>query len=328
MSLDLCIPIAGTLHILHNAGEALADCLSHYSTWLGQLKTVIKVLTEPWKRRLVQTCAHRQQDAAVLRQCSAKVHEKRWGTVVHATYQVLQVEEVLRRVWDVSRYTFGNAAREESGATGGDEQSNGDFRLQVQQLDSTISSPLFWAYAKGMNLLGLVLHRLEVWCEGCSCHMPKKDLHLLGLVVRRYQGRAPGSTSTMASKCPLRARRAAEMSVGDFQSLCLTFLNMASQQLLPECAALSRKEKDIVFTDFDRGRAHLVCVLQIKTANWMQLPLALACVGHHDPHAAREGFAALHRSLREHPSGRPQISASSFELESAGSIFTCSGGMQ
>ena len=89
------------------------------------------------------------------------VHPGRWGSLAHATRQVLLVRNALTIGWSLARFNFQRPA----GRGGGEGD---DKTLEIA--NAAITSPAFWGFCVMLNEITEVITRLMQWCEGCPCH--------------------------------------------------------------------------------------------------------------------------------------------------------------
>ena len=244
-SKSLChLQVTGLLHVIHNAAAALSSTLSHYDTWLAQVKLVCALLRPPWRQRFLHTCVLCEATETQFMSFSGRPYEQRWGTVTHAVGELLRVEDALRQCWSLSEFSFAHASGDhmstepsvpEPPPQTGPHAQAGDIHLKVEHVDKAVCSPLFWSYTKTMHLLMEILHQLELWVEGCSCHCKAEDLQHLAL-------RRTASVQSQAAKCPLRGRRSHEMATGAFEQLALSLFQSGNHTLLSVASVLDRSE--------------------------------------------------------------------------------------
>ena len=279
VDLSHSLQVTGCLHVLHNCARDLKSVLQHYDSWTQELKLVCRLLQDPWRQRFIATCVQDPSAKKVFGRFHAEVYEQRWGTVLHTTASILSVESDLRRWWDVSKYTFG-------GHVGDAEARDLDGRrLEITAVNKTITSEMFWQYSRSIDLIAVVLHQLEVWCEGCSCHYRLRHAINLGATMPRYTKQGQHRESS----CPLRGRRAADLAVGEFKEILKGMGEIANTQLLPAASSLTVPEWNVLVSDFARARGYVETVLLIKMSYWQKLPYILCSIAHPVREKAREG---------------------------------------
>ena len=224
-----------------------------------------------------------------LEKCNPKPYEPRWGAVIHSVSLMVDMEHIICCSWDLERFCFGKKPLQDT-----DDDDEQELRLQTGALNLAITSGLFWAYCKAMDSLGVIMHQLEIWAEGCACHVGKEVIMAMGAGGPRYQGAGASggqpSHSFTGASCPMRGRRAPELAAGECVSLVQSIGAMGAQAVLEHVQPLSGKEANIVLGDFTQARNSLLCTLQMKLSSWTQLPAVLSAIGHHNVHTARQGM--------------------------------------
>lgn len=309
------ILVPGVLHIMHNATSDMERGLSYWSTFVGQLRHVARMLAKRWSRdRLVATCFSRpphSDHASAFNGFSATVYEGRWGEALRAVSDLAPLQRALQRGWDLQRFNFGNhqhAPRE------GDEE--GQFGVKLTSVNEAIDSNLFWGYLNMIDVVGQVIMECMAWCEGCSCHDsagPTRTRHQRVVSFRSKYG-------VDVDSCPMKTRRAPEMACNALQKFLRGLFQHASPLLLalPCIAALSEQERGIVVRDFEQARQHLHMVFVLKLSHWRQLPWVLMGVAHPEADSARSCsrralslFSAAPPEVRNHPVVRKLCAPSS-----------------
>ena len=110
-----------------------------------------------------------------------------------------------------------------AGAPGGAEE----FAADLQVVDWSIQSPMFWAYLHMVNVIGRVLASVSTWAEQCPCH--ESDPELQGSDRDKVDGlRARIGTSL----CPLACRRAPEAVAGALRAFAGQLIQVANAEIL------------------------------------------------------------------------------------------------
>ena len=294
---SLTLQAPGLLHMLHNTSRDLKKMLPRFSMWLPKLKEICRLLHPPYQSRLIATCIAIPEEQRKLQQCSAHPFEHRWGTIAHAVARLLEIEPLLRQRWDIQKFCFSEPQSSSAPEQDGEEAEG---RLQIQQLDEALRDPGFWTYSHMVNLLADMLHRIELIGESCVCHMPSSVV--VSLAGDSEQWDTEDLKLFRAEGCPLRGRRAPELAVGDVHLAIRSLATSAHARLLTLGGHLRPQELAEIMEDLAKGRGYIISSLEIKLSCWLQLPLVLASVGHHNLDKARKGIkraAEIYDSLAD-----------------------------
>ena len=192
----------GLHHFVDNLTKSLSSVMRHYDACIDLAVIVCRLLHRRSPReKLLERCFRTSVGQAFrkdIQKIRGHIHKGRWGTVMFSVPELLKVEKVLRWAWDKDAF-MGRA-----GADGANDDE--DTNLAVEA-DKAISSPFWWGWLHMLEHVCKVVRRAISWIEGCSCH--SKLLH--GEVSD-----FPPELVRQWRSCPMRGRRAAEISAGDF----------------------------------------------------------------------------------------------------------------
>ena len=260
--------VPGMLHLTHNMTRNLETALTHWDTFVGQLSHVCRLLAQPWScRRFLRTCLDTPPWTARQPEFEAfhsVVYSGRWGTTMSALQNLVPLLDVLRKVWNIEK--FGRVVASGQDAQGGEASRV----MSVEVIEQALTSNLFYAYARTMAGVAEALEHMQRRCESCPCpHHP---------------------TDSAKATCPLRTRRGPELAAGSMPELLHSSFEYVSAALLahPCMANLAEGEHQLILTDFQRARQHLVLATQIKLGFWQQLPYVLFGLGHKDAATQRQ----------------------------------------
>ena len=294
------LEVPGLLHIISNAGKALAAAMVGFDDAVTKLMKVSNLLaSKEHKDRLYETCFSRtpaaQQLFEPLWRFDTKCHLERWGTVSHCVVDVLDVEAALRHGWDLDLYLNGSQNFPELDR---DLEANPDnpHKTRLDLVDEAIRSPCWWGYITMLSKLAVALNVLLSWAESCSCHW---DL------VKRHEDaelELPGRVRADIYQCPLRGRRCADLAAGEFMALlkelCEESVASIMTQLPP---GITQQERCAILSDFERGRMQLVTQFTIKLAHYEHVPYSLFGLAHRKRHVRAACFNKLRNSEHPHP---------------------------
>ena len=275
------VGIIDLLHIFHNAVQGLGRALQWQDEFCEMLSATCDLLRRRWSRqRMLETCFASEEGKklhGLFKHFGAKVHSGRWGTMAEGVASLEPLESSLRLHWSLEMHNF----REAGGA--GNER---DIGVYVAKADEGMTSAFFWSY-RGMwpILVSVIVHGMH-WCESCPCHHTQIKAETFFL---RRQAKVLDLGS---EQCPLMGCRAPEIACGEVLQFCeMLFADGATEVLLKLCPPLSEEEKQLLVSEYEAGRRHLMFYVTVKLGPWQQLPLKLLGVGHHDERKAREAVA-------------------------------------
>ena len=161
--------VAGSIHILHNAGEHFCSQLEYWPTFISALRPLAAFLHNGAAvERFIERCVLDSDQAPyahLLERSFQAVYTSRWGSVMKVLSDLLDVRVVLQRAWNKTAFLDGVPTRRGRGSGAG----AGDLALdedEIAKIDSAICSPVFWASVYTSWSLQLALDELTSWCEG------------------------------------------------------------------------------------------------------------------------------------------------------------------
>ena len=199
----------------------------------------------------------------------------------------------LRMFWSKERYQAGSGGHQQDG------DHHASKTVQAETVDAGIRSNLFWAYAAMIDIVAECLGHLSSVSEACPCHRGRIFMEGLGRHARRrvFQQRHG------VPSCPMATLNAPEFAAGDhlsiIQQLCQAALASVLGHELVRC--LVDAERQLVISDFDRARRHIVFNLTLKLNFWKQLPWALFALAHSVTAVARTCCRRALRKFRDAP---------------------------
>ena len=156
--------------------------------------------------KLLQRCFSSDGLGQQLAQDIAKfegfIHTGRWGTVAFSIPEILKVKQALVWGWDEEIYLRGEE-------DAGQESRQASAEL-ARQVSSAVNDPVWWAWLAMLEVVCALIRRHIAWAESCPCHW-----HLLE-GSRRGDYHIPPKLKELFQSCPMRGKRAAEVSSGDF----------------------------------------------------------------------------------------------------------------
>ena len=196
IDLAAMLSIPGIHHVVDNAVNGLDAAMESYSHFLKLSVSVCKFLRRSASREvLIARCFSSPvglQFVEGIKNFKGAVFPGRWGTIAFSIPHLLAVERGLRWGWDKGRFL-----RDEAGNV----QSSSSL---VDEVDEALSSPVWWAWLRMLELLVSILRHAIGWVETCPCHGG----------ISRLQG-VPEATRSRWRKCPMRGLRAAELCNGE-----------------------------------------------------------------------------------------------------------------
>ena len=103
-----CMWVPGTMHVLHGACSSITDSLEHFDTYLeSQLRPIIDFFKLRYTREsFVALCLNEgpgKWQAHKFDNFSVSLAEWRWGSLLAAVEQLLQLEAPMRQYWDPAK---------------------------------------------------------------------------------------------------------------------------------------------------------------------------------------------------------------------------------
>ena len=257
------VGVAGLMHIIHNSTVDLGRSMLTFDATVKQLTHVSKFLCRrESKQRLLESCfsgrigRHLQ---AEIKSFQAKLNPSRWGSLAHCVVELLQIEASLRYGWNLNRY----------GNQRANQNDEGGYGVDLAIVDSALTSPEFWATLRMLRYLAQVIKSCLHWAETCPCHgkLPHKDF--------------PAKVKDVWAHCPLRGCRAPELAALEFHNLVRELNNTSAAELLSNLPRdISPASRATILQEFERGRAHLVFVLNLRLDHWRHPPYCVFGCAH------------------------------------------------
>ena len=290
------IPIAGLLHILHNATNDLGLAFSGWRWFLCGLKAVVSFLRgRATSEKLVETCYEHRGEvgrtfAQEIEQFDAHVHEGRWGTIAYAMKRMVDVRVALIWGWDVFRIDPAFDPNRPDG--------DNPHGVKLSLVNNTVNDELWWAYLDMANRITRCLHVLLLWAESCDCHW--------GLQSRDGDDDMPPALQHVCKQCPFRSCRGTSLATGAFFAELGRIFDHSHASLLSDLpVAIPEQDKLWVLEDFERARTHLTFTLVSKLSNWTSMPWRMFGIAAVDPAEAKDAYhdivQYLATSARPHP---------------------------
>ena len=280
--------IPGLLHILHNCFLGLGGAMRYFQSIISQMKEVAKLLSQPEsKERLLATCFTgplNEALAADVRAFQGHVYEDRWGTVADCVLKLLPCQVSLQHAWDLDKFVM-----HRGGVSGGSRV--GSVALDVAQ--DAITSTKFWAYLEMLACFASMQSRLSSWVESCPCHWD---------ALHNSSDDIPKDLKDLWKDCPLRGRRAADISSGKLLAFVKELLAVSGATLLLKMpASIPHEDRADIVHDFENGRAHVLLQFALKMNHWGAYPWAGYASACHDVDKSPEVLRAALASECSHP---------------------------
>ena len=306
-----CLGFSGVHHRLDNATKGLGNVLQHWDDGVSKSKVVCKMIRRTdTLQKLLARCFSGRLGANLhdrLKSFKGWIWEERWGTIAFSIPEIVKIKPVIVWGWDLNQFVQGDQ----------DENDAHEVSELARVFDEAVGDPFYWSWLIMADNAIKPIRSLISWHDSCGCHAKilKKiadddDIGELG---------ADKSFVKAIMKCPLRGRRAPEMSAGEemtvFDAQWQTSVAELSAEL-PPVAVLPAAKRLSLLQDMDMAHAHLTFYLTAKSSYEREEPWSVTQVAHLD-RTIREG--ALQRCLdsrHEHHLLRwPHCLARSFKLQ-------------
>lgn len=199
-----------------------------------------------------------------LKQFRGHIHEGRWGTVAFTVPELLKVRRTLQFGWDIQKFVHGDNHEE-----GGDDGASNMARV----CDEAIRSESWWAFLQVVEKLCVVLRKATLWLECCPCHEAIRKGYDDKSDSGGYERDIPKPLLAAMLRCPLRCRRAPELSAGELLVEVDRWCQVSCAQLATELSRkLSGRERRGLLQDMEAARTHLMFYLTTKMAYLDQEP--------------------------------------------------------
>ena len=172
------MPIPGFLHILDNAAFRSDMSMKGYKSFETQIMAICAVFTHEGELRKFRESLVRRnlgQYACYFERSFPNFISWRWQSLTHTLEWILELEHLLRKLWDDEDFGPLPQTRSRRNREVGEVQEE---IPQIIALGPLFESASFWAYAKVDFALHMVIERLIWWLESCPCHrMPDWAAH-------------------------------------------------------------------------------------------------------------------------------------------------------
>ena len=298
VDLGNALGFSGGHHILHNATDGLRDAMPMWADHLPRAKNVCRLLRRP--DMLTKLCARcydsplAKNMVPLLKAFRGHIHEARWGTIAFAVPELLKVQRTLQFGWDKARFIRGEVPQR-----GDDRAADTDMGAMVDSCDAAITSPLFWAWLVALDKLCDVLRCGICWLETCPCH---------AAIVKHIgdgddgEDPVPKHLRDALCKCPLRARRAPELSTGALLQEVVRLCQLTMAQVVADLpTTLPQDDRRRLLQEMDAGRNHLIFYVTAKTAYLSEEPYSVVQLAHFDRDVAERAARRVLASRSPHP---------------------------
>ena len=284
--------IAGLHHIVDNATKGFADVLHKYKDYVFLAQQVCRLLRKRDTRpKLLQRCFSvgvGPQLAEDIKKFEGWINPGRWGTVAFSLPEILKVKQALVWGWDEASFLPGE---EDAGQES--RQATADL---AQQISAAVSNPVWWAWIAMMEVVCALIRRHIAFIESCPCHW-----HLLEQ-ARREEIYIPPEVKALFESCPMRGKRAAEISAGAFLDILKDLWAVSAAQVVRVMGReINEEDRQLITQEFDRARTHLVFYFTLKLSHLQELPWKILQIAHTSEIVAQVALRDVLQSTCEHP---------------------------
>ena len=300
------LKVPGICHICHNALKDVCSVLALWPELRDELSRLDKIFGHTGRReRFVATCiegtAWSPAKCMFEQNCPDWV-ETRWGTLIRVCGWYMKRCKTLTGAWQARLY------KTDLDDEGGNNlrnllQDKDGHRIDLHAITRILQSASFWGKVQYFIQLTHLQDAIVVWASRCPCHgsllnrMDKKSSNqvLRELLGTEYLYEDELRNYSQQLHCPLTGCFAPELALG----VHLAILRQAADRLRNRVAEIIRDlaelgmevSEDLVASivgDFNLGVAHLVAVLELKTAFASTLPFAICGLAYHDTARAKQ----------------------------------------
>ena len=289
LSFNNLLGIPGLHHIIDNATQGLEDVMQDYKDNVFLAQQVCRLLRKrDTKPKLVERCfSHGQGPHLVqdIHNFQGWIHPGRWGTVAFSVPELLKVKHALVACWDEQLFLQGFANDNE-----GQQRSSAHL---AEDVSKAVGNPTWWAWLSMLEVVCSILREHIAWAESCPCHY-----HLL----HRHAGEMSSDLKKQFLGCPMRGKRAAELSNGEFLDLLRSLWQVSTVEvlrLLP--AGLEPAQRRSIIQEFDRARTHLSFYFALKLTHLQHMPWKILQMAHFNEVIAQMVAREALESTCSHP---------------------------
>ena len=281
--------IPGLHHVIDNATQGLGEVMKDYKDNIFLAQQVCRLLRKrDTKPKLLQRCfAHGQgpQLAQDIQNFQGWIHTGRWGTVVFSVPELLKVKHAMVTCWGELLFVQGFA-----------DESEARKRATVQlaeDVSKAVDNPVWWGWLSMLEVLSSIIREHIVWAESCPCHYH---------VLRSHSEELSPKLKAQFLRCPMRGKRGAELSSGEFLELLGNLWQISTVQVLRVLPAnLDPGQRRGLVQEFDRARTHLGFYFALKLTHLQQMPWQVLQISHSNEVIAQMAARGALASRCAHP---------------------------
>ena len=193
--------------------------------------------------------------------------------------------------WDKDAYVRG--AQDD-----GDEGQAHQARVQeataiASMVDDAVTDVLWWAWVMMMDKLCLLLREAARWAGRCSCHEKYIKQHVLEVFPKVLK---------VIAQCPLRGRRAPELSKGAFFHMLQDVADTTAADLVAQLpAGIPAQSRVDLLQEFDLGRAHIDFYFAVKLSYLSEEPWCIVQLADSDLATQSNMIRQVLASQCQHP---------------------------
>lgn len=250
-----CIFFPGIKHSMDNC---LCDCWSALrakESFLKQLSAIEYLMKQPTLRSKLAYLFFGQSNmfdktySHLLKHWGPTLKSLRWHAVIEFLQSLLQLEDGLRKKWNLAQWLKAIPGDRQEQAGEGRVQPSTSYKL----MDQAIHSNYFWKYARMLIHISKASETLSHWAEGCWYHR---------------------DNCTQAS-CAFKGARAPELASGAHKWLLKQFQKSAELSLSTLAASLTHSEAQDLAADYHTATSRLMMEWEFRLHFWDLLPWKL-----------------------------------------------------
>ena len=259
------------MHILHNASKDSIKALDTYeSSFHPLVMAVCAWFSRNIYRDLIVATLFSVGVALQFRRMVLKFHPKkvyeRWGMIIQALDNLLDIEHALVNFWDEKKVGTGQSRvrRDDDG-----EENDEEEQADLSKCSHFIANPVCWAYARMLCIAFAIISHLENYFESCPCH--RKFYKLRARTRKKFAWRRRGTQDAWRSNrgsCKLAGCIVGELAAGELWDVLQTYQSLALIEVIKVCTGLSPAGRDLILTEFERSHQHLTYILKLKLSVW------------------------------------------------------------
>jgi hypothetical protein len=163
----------------------------------------------------------------------------RWSNVIQTVSDLLDVELLARRSWNLQKFLDGARDRNGDGDSGDSSDDEVERKVGIsmkglRKVDEGMQKPVFWGMCFIVWCVNYAMETVAAWLEGCPCH---PETHCAPTRWKRQKKYMQQSGATFDARgrqpsCPANGCRASSLAAGEHRDVMGKAINGAHGAVL------------------------------------------------------------------------------------------------